>query len=89
MCVICSCLLTVFIVSQVLEKAKRDSDLHHAACNIVKKPGSIYYLYERDSGQKYLSIISPQVTVASALNVAAVVYFCLNSPISCNHASTL
>ncbi|KAF6025242.1 C1orf50 [Bugula neritina] len=45
---------------QVLEKAKRDSDLHHAACNIVKKPGSIYYLYERDSGQKYLSIISPQ-----------------------------
>ncbi|XP_067946538.1 uncharacterized protein C1orf50 homolog [Watersipora subatra] len=45
---------------QVLEKARKDAELHHAACNIVKKPGSIYYLYERDSGQKYISIISPK-----------------------------
>ena len=50
---------------QVLEKAKRDSELHHAACNIVKKPGQIYYLYEReDSGQKYISIISPKVNLS-------------------------
>ena len=46
---------------QVLEDAKRDADLHHAACNIVKKPGTMYYLYERESGQKYLSILSPEV----------------------------
>ncbi|KAM3620693.1 uncharacterized protein V6R79_000657 [Siganus canaliculatus] len=45
---------------KVLEDAKRDSDLHHAACNIVKKPGNMYYLYERPSGQKYFSIISPK-----------------------------
>ncbi|XP_075869298.1 uncharacterized protein C1orf50 homolog [Nelusetta ayraudi] len=45
---------------KALEEAKRDADLHHAACNIVKKPGTIYYLYERPSGQKYFSIISPQ-----------------------------
>ncbi|CAK6975843.1 uncharacterized protein C1orf50 homolog [Scomber scombrus] len=45
---------------KVLEEAKRDADLHHAACNIVKKPGNMYYLYERQSGQKYFSIISPQ-----------------------------
>lgn len=53
---------TFFSLSfQVLEEAKRDADLHHAACNIVKKPGTMYYLYERPSGQKYFSIISPKV----------------------------
>lgn len=46
---------------QVLEDARRDADLHHVACNMVKKPGNIYYLYQRESGQKYFSIISPQV----------------------------
>ncbi|XP_072308118.1 uncharacterized protein C1orf50 homolog [Eucyclogobius newberryi] len=45
---------------KVLEEAKRDADLHHAACNLVKKPGNMYYLYERPSGQKYFSIISPK-----------------------------
>jgi len=45
---------------KVLEDAKRDADLHHAACNIVKKPGNMYYLYQRPSGQNYFSIISPQ-----------------------------
>lgn len=46
---------------QVLEDARRDADLHHVACNMVKKPGSIYYLYQRESGQQYFSIISPEV----------------------------
>ncbi|XP_041837695.1 uncharacterized protein C1orf50 homolog isoform X1 [Melanotaenia boesemani] len=45
---------------KTLEEAKRDADLHHAACNIVKKPGNMYYLYQRPSGQKYFSIISPK-----------------------------
>ncbi|XP_036888451.1 uncharacterized protein C1orf50 homolog [Sturnira hondurensis] len=45
---------------KVLEDARRDADLHHAACNIVKKPGNIYYLYKRESGQQYFSIISPK-----------------------------
>ena len=35
--------------------------LHHAACNLVKKPGQVYYLYERESGQKYFSLLSPEV----------------------------
>merc|ERR1712087_715757 len=30
------------------------------ACNLVKRPGTMYYLYERTSGQQYLSILSPQ-----------------------------
>jgi len=50
---------------KALEEAKRDADLHHAACNIVKKPGNMYYLYERPSGQKYFSIISPKEWGAS------------------------
>ncbi|XP_786461.3 uncharacterized protein C1orf50 homolog [Strongylocentrotus purpuratus] len=45
---------------KVLEEAKRDADLHHAACNIKKRPGHRYYLYMRDSGQKYFSILSPE-----------------------------
>ncbi|XP_068098852.1 uncharacterized protein C1orf50 homolog [Hyperolius riggenbachi] len=45
---------------RVLEEAKRDADLHHAACNVVKKPGNIYYLYKRESGQRYFSILSPK-----------------------------
>ncbi|XP_061687566.1 uncharacterized protein C1orf50 homolog isoform X2 [Syngnathoides biaculeatus] len=45
---------------KVLEEANRDADLHHAACNIVKKAGNMYYLYQRPSGQKYFSIISPK-----------------------------
>ncbi|XP_007526187.1 uncharacterized protein C1orf50 homolog [Erinaceus europaeus] len=45
---------------KVLEDAHRDADLHHVACNIVKKPGNIYYLYKRESGQQYFSIISPE-----------------------------
>lgn len=44
---------------KVLREAKRDADLHHAACNLVKKPGTVYHLYRRPSGQKYLSILSP------------------------------
>ncbi|XP_012603956.2 uncharacterized protein C1orf50 homolog [Microcebus murinus] len=45
---------------KVLEDARRDADLHHVACNMVKKPGNIYYLYKRESGQQYFSIISPK-----------------------------
>ena len=32
----------------LLENAKRDKMLHQAACNIVKKPGHMYYLYEKN-----------------------------------------
>ncbi|XP_037683434.1 uncharacterized protein C1orf50 homolog [Choloepus didactylus] len=45
---------------KVLEDAHRDADLHHVACNMVKKPGNIYYLYKRESGQQYFSLISPK-----------------------------
>jgi len=50
---------------KALEEAKKDADLHHAACNIVKKPGTVYHMYQRESGQKYLSILSPKEWGAS------------------------
>jgi len=52
---------SIYCVVQILEKANTDASLHQAACNMVKKPGNKYYLYQRDSGQKYLSLLSPEV----------------------------
>jgi Protein of unknown function (DUF2452) len=46
---------------RVLEEANRDNNLHHAACNFKKVPGKLYYLYERNSGQKYFSMLEPTV----------------------------
>ncbi|XP_072100833.1 uncharacterized protein C1orf50 homolog [Mobula birostris] len=45
---------------KVLEEARKDADLHHIACNIVKKPGTVYFMYRRESGQRYFSILSPK-----------------------------
>lgn len=45
----------------VISEAKLSKELNSAACNFVKHPGHIYHLYERQSGQKYLSILSPHV----------------------------
>ena len=45
--------------------------LHHAACNLVKKPGQVYYLYERESGQKYFSLLSPEVRNIQLLTIEA------------------
>lgn len=45
---------------KILLETKRNTDLHHAACNFVKVPGNVYHLYIRPSGQKYFSMLSPQ-----------------------------
>lgn len=45
----------------VLLEAKRNSSLHHVPCNFVKQPGKTYYLYRKDSGQRYFSMLSPEV----------------------------
>ncbi|KAJ6658777.1 hypothetical protein lerEdw1_019698 [Lerista edwardsae] len=50
---------------KVLEEANRDASLHHVACNFVKKPGNTYYLYQRNSGQRYFSMLSPKEWGAS------------------------
>lgn len=43
----------------VLEEAKRDAELHHAACNFKKIPGKLYYLYQRSNSTTYISMLSP------------------------------
>jgi hypothetical protein len=45
---------------RTLMKARRDDELNHCACNLVRRPGQTYYQYERQSGQKYMSIMHPQ-----------------------------
>lgn len=51
---------------RTLMKARRDDELNHCACNLVRRPGQIYYQYERSSGQKYLSIMHPQDWLSNA-----------------------
>merc|ERR1712064_202929 len=52
-----------FLQSQakaVLEEANLNKELHHIACNFKKVPGKVYYVYKRESGAKYMSMISPE-----------------------------
>ncbi|UJR26787.1 hypothetical protein I4U23_008100 [Adineta vaga] len=53
---------------RTLMKARRDDELNHCACNLVRRPGQIYYHYERQSGQKYLSIMHPQDWLSTVKN---------------------
>lgn len=45
---------------KVLDETNTSQRLHAAACNFRKLPGSIYHLYRRDSGQLYISMLSPE-----------------------------
>ena len=40
--------------------AKRDAQLHHAACNFSKVPGHIYHLYEKEDETCFFSMLSPE-----------------------------
>ncbi|XP_003702534.1 uncharacterized protein C1orf50 homolog [Megachile rotundata] len=40
--------------------------LHHVACNFVKHPGHVYHLYQRETGQLYFSMLSPEEWGTSA-----------------------
>lgn len=45
----------------ILLEADWNIKLHHVACNFVKQPGHVYHLYERETGQLYFSMLSPEV----------------------------
>ncbi|XP_058819161.1 uncharacterized protein C1orf50 homolog isoform X2 [Topomyia yanbarensis] len=45
---------------KILTETQAAQDLHHAACNFKKIPGHIYHLYQRESGQTYFSMLSPE-----------------------------
>lgn len=43
----------------ILEETRRDQQLHHAECNFKRIPGKTYHLYEKNNGQHYFSMLSP------------------------------
>lgn len=46
----------------VLERARRDAELHRAECRFQKVPGQVYHLYRRardGSEREYFSLLSP------------------------------
>lgn len=44
----------------ILSEARKDSDLHKIPCNFVKTPGQMYHLYQRPTGDKFWSMVSPE-----------------------------
>jgi hypothetical protein len=44
---------------KILERARRDAELHRAKCNFEKTPGMVLHLYERDTGELYFSLLAP------------------------------
>jgi hypothetical protein len=45
---------------EILADARRDAELHRAACNFVKRPGKTYHLYRKADGGLYFSMLSPE-----------------------------
>ncbi|MFO0694398.1 MAG: DUF2452 domain-containing protein [Polyangiales bacterium] len=44
---------------RILARAREDAELHRARCTFVRRPGHVYHLYRRDSGELYFSLLSP------------------------------
>lgn len=44
---------------EILQDASNNAQLHQIPCNFVKVSGNIYHLYERESGEKLWSLVSP------------------------------
>lgn len=44
----------------LMEGARKDAELHRAACNFKRRPGHTYHLYRRPEGQLYFSMLSPE-----------------------------
>ncbi|MEM7183205.1 MAG: DUF2452 domain-containing protein [Spirochaetota bacterium] len=44
----------------IISAAQRDVELHKVKCNFEKQVGQSIYLYEKDDGEKYFSLISPE-----------------------------
>ena len=43
----------------ILDRTKRDLDLHRAECRFTRRPGHVYHLYERADGRLTWSMIGP------------------------------
>ena len=44
----------------LLERARRDAELHRARCSFEKKPGGVYHLYLKDDGERWFLLIGPE-----------------------------
>jgi hypothetical protein len=44
---------------EMLERAKRDAELHRARCNFEKRVGGVYHLYRETNGDRWFSMIAP------------------------------
>ncbi|CAH8561948.1 unnamed protein product [Dicrocoelium dendriticum] len=44
----------------ILHDLKRDMEIHRLPCNFIKKPGTVYHVYERPEGTKYMGLLSPE-----------------------------
>ncbi|XP_033223358.1 uncharacterized protein C1orf50 homolog isoform X2 [Belonocnema kinseyi] len=41
-------------------ETQENMKLHNVSCNFVKQPGNIYHLYQRQTGQCYFSMLTPE-----------------------------
>jgi hypothetical protein len=44
----------------LMEAARKDAELHRAACSFKRRPGHTYHLYRRPGGELYFSMLSPE-----------------------------
>lgn len=44
----------------LLERARRDAELHRVRCSFEKKPGGVYHLYRKASGDLWFSLLGPE-----------------------------
>ena len=44
----------------LLARARRDAELHHVRCGFEKKPGGVYHLYRKQSGELWFSLLAPE-----------------------------
>uniref|UniRef100_A0A7E4VPN1 DUF2452 domain-containing protein n=1 Tax=Panagrellus redivivus TaxID=6233 RepID=A0A7E4VPN1_PANRE len=45
---------------QIIEKARLDAELHNIPCNLQKIPGKMYHLWQKPSGERFFSMLSPE-----------------------------
>lgn len=44
----------------LLERARRDAELHRVSCRFEKRPhGGVYHLYEKRDGTRWFSLVAP------------------------------
>lgn len=49
----------------LLERARRDAELHRVRCSFEKKPGTVVHLYRKEDGDRWFSLLAPDEWVTS------------------------